>query len=154
MKVDYKPLDRVDDAKREREVSFTLPWPPSTNRVWRVGKTVGGCNGNRLTKPRVYKSEPYEKFLGTVFATACDEKIPAVKKSPYYAVFIWLFPPSSTGRYDADNRAKAVLDALTKIGMWKDDSQVVELTILKAKSQAKKPGFVKVQINAINEQPG
>ena len=153
MKVDYKPLDRVDDAKREREVSFTLPWPPSTNRVWRYS-AVEDWRGSHITAPRVHTSEAYKKFQGTVFSSACDEKIPAVKKSPYYAVFIWLFPPSSTGRYDVDNRAKAVLDALTKIGMWKDDSQVVELTIIKAKHQAKKPGFVKVQINAIDKQPG
>lgn len=32
-----------------------------------------------------------------------------------------------TGKPDADNLAKAVLDALTQIGAWKDDSLVVSL---------------------------
>jgi Holliday junction resolvase RusA-like endonuclease len=32
---------------------------------------------------------------------------------------------------DADNLAKAVLDALTQLGLWKDDSQVVRLVIWK-----------------------
>lgn len=35
------------------------------------------------------------------------------------------------GRPDADNLAKAVLDALTGIGAWIDDEQVCELTVRK-----------------------
>jgi Holliday junction resolvase RusA-like endonuclease len=45
--------------------------------------------------------------------------------------------PNSPKRYftkkpDADNLAKAVLDALTSMGVWKDDSQVVILDTTKA----------------------
>lgn len=36
------------------------------------------------------------------------------------------------GKPDSDNLAKAVMDALTILGMWKDDSQVVKLTSMKA----------------------
>jgi Holliday junction resolvase RusA-like endonuclease len=36
-----------------------------------------------------------------------------------------------TGKPDADNLAKAVLDALTNIGAWLDDDQVCELVIRK-----------------------
>ena len=32
---------------------------------------------------------------------------------------------------DLDNLAKAILDALTQIGVWRDDSQVIELTVRK-----------------------
>ena len=32
---------------------------------------------------------------------------------------------------DADNLAKAVLDALTTVGVWRDDAQVAELVIVK-----------------------
>lgn len=32
---------------------------------------------------------------------------------------------------DLDNYAKAVLDALTQVGMWQDDCQIVSLTIIK-----------------------
>jgi len=35
------------------------------------------------------------------------------------------------GRGDADNFAKAVMDALTQIGLWKDDIQVVRLEVEK-----------------------
>jgi len=41
-------------------------------------------------------------------------------------------PLAHTGKPDADNLAKAVLDALTQLGgFWRDDSQVSSLQILK-----------------------
>jgi Holliday junction resolvase RusA-like endonuclease len=43
-----------------------------------------------------------------------------------------------TGKPDADNLAKAVLDALTQIGAWKDDSLVTVL--IANKEYAENPG--------------
>lgn len=40
-------------------------------------------------------------------------------------------PNFKTGKPDADNAAKAVMDALTDIGAWHDDAQVVRLTVRK-----------------------
>jgi len=40
-------------------------------------------------------------------------------------------PTYYTKTPDADNLAKAVLDALTTLGMWKDDSYVVRLVVTK-----------------------
>ena len=40
-------------------------------------------------------------------------------------------PENFIQKPDADNLAKAVMDALTVIGMWKDDAQVYELRVLK-----------------------
>ncbi len=40
-------------------------------------------------------------------------------------------PSMHTSRPDADNLAKAVLDALTNLQVWKDDSQVAQLNITK-----------------------
>lgn len=42
------------------------------------------------------------------------------------------------GKPDADNLAKAVLDALTTIGIWKDDSLVARLIVVKL--YGKRPG--------------
>lgn len=41
-------------------------------------------------------------------------------------------PGVHTGTPDADNLAKAVMDALTQLGMWRDDGQVAVLTVLKS----------------------
>lgn len=37
-----------------------------------------------------------------------------------------------TTKPDADNLAKAVMDALTDAGLWKDDTQVVQLNVTKS----------------------
>ena len=64
--------------------------------------------------------------------------------------------PNSPKRYftkkpDADNLAKAVLDALTAMGVWKDDSQVVILDITKAWADVtSRPGCV-LSILSIDE---
>lgn len=40
-------------------------------------------------------------------------------------------PEFHTAKPDADNAAKAVLDALTEIGVWPDDAQVAQLWVSK-----------------------
>jgi Holliday junction resolvase RusA-like endonuclease len=42
-----------------------------------------------------------------------------------------LAPTRHTSRPDSDNLAKAVLDALTNLGLWRDDSQVSTLIVVK-----------------------
>jgi Holliday junction resolvase RusA-like endonuclease len=41
-------------------------------------------------------------------------------------------PSHHTGAPDTDNLAKAVLDACTSLGLWRDDSQVIDLRVRKA----------------------
>jgi len=57
-----------------------------------------------------------------------------------------------TGKPDADNLAKAVLDALTNIRAWQDDDQVCELTIRKYWEQpgTHAPGCI-IRINELRE---
>lgn len=45
-----------------------------------------------------------------------------------------------TGKPDADNLAKAVMDALTQLGVWKDDDQVCKLRIWKRYADDGKTG--------------
>lgn len=40
-------------------------------------------------------------------------------------------PMPHTGRVDCDNLAKAVLDCITQLGLWRDDGQVCELAVSK-----------------------
>lgn len=45
-------------------------------------------------------------------------------------------PEWHTSKPDADNLAKAVLDCITQLGFWKDDSQVVALDVRKRYASA------------------
>ncbi|NCA12937.1 MAG: RusA family crossover junction endodeoxyribonuclease, partial [Proteobacteria bacterium] len=63
---------------------------------------------------------------------------PARTVAPSTAPITAMFPdasttkPDSTAKPDADNCAKAVMDALTQLGaFWRDDAQVVELRVWK-----------------------
>jgi Holliday junction resolvase RusA-like endonuclease len=56
-------------------------------------------------------------------------------KAPFYHV----------AKPDADNAAKAVLDALTQIGAWRDDSQVAELKVSKRYADENTGCFVTIQ---------
>jgi Holliday junction resolvase RusA-like endonuclease len=49
-------------------------------------------------------------------------------------------PVAPTGKPDLDNLEKAVLDALTTIGVWRDDSQVVGMTSRKQWAVGRPPG--------------
>lgn len=85
--------------------------PPSTNRIWRCSPR-GGCYSTR---------EEREWFLQVGIAVKLDQfKLPESWK--YYAVEIVIEPRRRQG--DVDNRIKATLDALTRAGVWKDDSAV------------------------------
>lgn len=43
----------------------------------------------------------------------------------------WSSPMYVTGKPDSDNLAKAVLDAMTQLGFWRDDAQVARISIVK-----------------------
>jgi Holliday junction resolvase RusA-like endonuclease len=52
---------------------------------------------------------------------------------------------------DADNLAKAVMDAMTQLGIWEDDSQVVRLDV--GKVYATRPGCVCILGWAASDDP-
>ncbi len=140
MKANYKPLDLKAEDERTETVEFALPWPPSLNHNWRIGKTFS----KNWTKPRVYRSDAYEKFLGRVFAAACDGRIPAPKRAEFYDVELIFIPPDLR-KYDVDNRVKAVFDALTKTGFWKDDAQVRVARLVKTPARQDKRSCVLIK---------
>lgn len=87
-------------------------------------------------------AEAARPFLGSALTAALSVQIHFVfprPKSHYLpatarravAVLREDAPAHHTAKPDADNAAKAVLDALTTLGMWKDDAQVAALTVTK-----------------------
>ena len=61
-----------------------------------------------------------------------------------------LAPVAHTTKPDADNLAKAVLDAMTVAGWWKDDSQVTPILISKFYANQERGPGVLITVNAID----
>ena len=111
-----------------------LPWPPSVNHYW------GHRGSRRFLSPKVqmWRRE------ATVLVRAARKII----FSGPVAVVLYLYPPDRRRR-DLDNVVKAVLDALVLGGLLKDDSQVVELRVVKNSPQ--KPGQVLVEVWEVSD---
>lgn len=56
-----------------------------------------------------------------------------------------------TSKPDVDNAAKAVLDALTAIGAWRDDAQITDLVIRKRYANEGQAPGCKLEIYTLNE---
>lgn len=101
-------------------LEILLPYPPSANKLWTVGRSANG-------RGRTIASAEYSNWLRLVQVWAWRNGGFPRLDAPMYDVEIVFFPPRR-GKIDVDNRNKAILDALTRLGVWKDDSLVVRLT--------------------------
>ena len=115
-------------------IVVTLPYPPSVNHYWRH---VG---------PRVLISRQgreYREFVRPILA--------AIRREPLtgpLAVLMHIYPPDRRRR-DLDNTQKALLDSLQAAGLYVDDSQIVDLHLIKSAVVA--GGKVVAQIEEIQE---
>ena len=99
-------------------VTLRLPWAPSANVIWR-----------NLRSGAVYLSPQYRTFLNDAYYAYLAQGKPRVDNGELLQVTLRLFPPHRRA-YDIDNRIKPTLDALTKIGFWKDDRYVRKITVV------------------------
>lgn len=111
-----------------------LPFPPSTNRIWRrVGtKTLLSREGKE-----------YRRHVCTLVAT---HQLP-VFGSARIALDIKAHMPDSRRR-DLDNLIKSVQDALQAARMFEDDSQIVDLRIRRAGVDRDNPRVEVLIVNA------
>lgn len=106
-----------------------LPYPPSANRMYRFPKKLG--------YPLLSKEgREYYKEIKSLVVWNDHIRGPA-------QVWLGITMPDRRKR-DIDNVVKPILDALTKAGIWKDDSQVQDLRVTKL--GVLKPGQVRVII--------
>jgi crossover junction endodeoxyribonuclease RusA len=111
-------------------ITITLPWPPTVNTYWRRhGHVIHLSNRGRL----------YGQQVCRIIQGCLHDRL-----TEPVGVLIELWPPNRR-RWDVDNRAKAVLDALTKANLWRDDSQVRDLRIVDRETIVK-GGLCKVTI--------
>jgi crossover junction endodeoxyribonuclease RusA len=97
-------------------MEFVLPYPPSINHYWR---RVG---------PRTLISREGRRFRERVMAILAAIRVQPI--AGRLAVQVEIYPPDNRRR-DIDNVQKALLDAMQQGGAYRDDSQIVRLSIEK-----------------------
>jgi len=113
--------------------TIVLPWPPSVNAYWRT------VNGRTMIskKGRVYK----QAATRAVLAAGANKHLPGRLR-----VKLTAYPPDRRRR-DIDNLTKLALDSMQVAGVYLDDSQIDELTIIRA--EVEKGGVIVAEIETI-----
>lgn len=103
-------------------LTLSLPFPPSVNAYWRAPNR-GPLKGRHMVsaKGRAYQAE------------TCAAIFEQLRPRPHtlvgpVSVIVTLYPPDRRRR-DLDNFNKALFDALTRAGIWQDDSQIKRLLL-------------------------
>lgn len=119
-------------------LEMELPFPPSLNQYRFVS------HGRLVTSQ---KGRNYKKAVAALYyENYCDHDT----ISGPVEVSIDAYMPDKRRR-DLDNLFKAVLDALTEIRVYEDDSQITKLSITKQGKNKKYPkGILKVKIKKYN----
>jgi crossover junction endodeoxyribonuclease RusA len=99
-----------------------LPWPPSTNALYRSVQIAGHT--------RVLLSKAARDYHAMVRRRVQLERLPAFGDLDRLEVVIHARPPDRRKR-DLDNLLKSVLDALVKGGAIPDDGQIDKLAIVR-----------------------
>ena len=107
-------------------VELTLPLPPTLNHAI-------GVQGKRR-----FLSGEYKSFLWRVAELWAKANPKGWRTDARYSVAIFLVFPDRRKR-DLDNRVKPLLDALTRVGVWKDDSQVDEILVVRGTNDKDRP---------------
>ena len=109
---------------------YQVPFPPSVNHIY------------QRTKKGVFLTKQATDYRLEVMATIGRGHL--TLNYPL-SVSVDLYPPDKRKR-DIDNTMKALLDALTHAGVWKDDSQIVQLIINRRDIES--PGRALVTVGA------
>ena len=116
-------------------IELTLPWPPSTNSIWRAFVQKGRVRTILSKAGREYRKTATEAAQAQYAGEPMQGRL---------SVSITLHAPTRRA-YDVDNRVKAAADALTHAGIWGDDEQIDRLELIRG--EIRKPGMAVVTIS-------
>jgi crossover junction endodeoxyribonuclease RusA len=113
-------------------MKITLPYPPSVNHYWRafrMGKSI-----------RFYVSDEAKKYRRAVgeLLSEIDMILGPLN------VRIEAYPPDRKKHRDIDNILKGLLDSMEHAGVFENDSQIVDLHVVKRDPAP--PGRVEVTV--------
>ena len=120
----------------------TLPYPPTVNHCWNYGKG------------RVYmtaEARAYRRQIQKILQDApkeWDERPGVIADN--IRLWVVLHPPDNRRR-DTDNILKCLLDALVHAGMMVDDSQIVELSVVRGPVISPR-GMVKIELDVVESE--
>ena len=117
-------------------ITITLPFPPSVNHYYRrvAEKTLISEDG------RIYQRQVATLVLVNRWKFMMAGRL---------SVDIILHPPDRRRR-DVDNSHKALLDSMTKAGVWLDDSQIDDLRI--RRGEVRTPATAVVSITVLTPE--
>lgn len=116
-------------------LSLILPYPPSINHLHRRVVIKG--------RARTLLSKRAREYYRDVRMACRLQGVAGRLLLGRLRVCVWLYPPDGRKR-DISNTIKAVEDALTHAKVWKDDSLVDHLTLIRCERKA--AGEVRVEI--------
>jgi len=113
------------------------------------GSKQGFIRGNRVVLVEAQKQLPaWREHMTRMLQLKQLEEPQPFSTAVNVALTFWLPRPKSvkrqyaTGTYDIDKLTRAVLDSITKAGVWRDDSDVVDLTVRKTYADLHEPGVL------------
>lgn len=109
-----------------RVISLIVPYPPSVNHYWRAWRG------------RVCVSAEGRRYAAALTIAAAKAGLRGLRLEGALAVRCEFYPPDRRRR-DLDNVAKALYDALTRAGIWGDDSQVADAHFIRREADKARP---------------
>lgn len=117
-------------------IYLSLPWPPTGNHAVRHGRF-----GHYATK----EAKAYRALV----AVLCRPHRPIKPLDGPLEVRVMISPPDRRRR-DMDNAWKTLSDSLTHAGIWGDDSQIVDLHLVRRDPFP--GGGVAVSVEMVNKE--
>lgn len=129
------------------QISIDLPFPPTLNHLWKHGR------GKKKTgKAWTYKSKPYVLWISQADGILLQQKRGPIKMlRGRFDYLLELYTSDGRKRRDGDNRHKAPLDYLTRIGLIEDDSKAESGTWRWTTKENAPPYGCRITLTALDE---